>query len=130
MVNLHADIGYIGEHDPQAASCFNHMALEAAIRAVEDDESIPRYHLSQFIDVRSYAHLNSVAALRDLIRDPSFELDLVQGMEFVKKTVYHTPYSRSVTKGFMTNHYVIETSKGRLVLDMIVKVVMHKGQQG
>lgn len=97
---------------------FNHIVLEAAIRAIEDDPSVPAYSVDQNLDIRSMAHVESIQALRDLIRDPGFELDL---NKFPGKPVeYTTPYQRDVKRGWQTNHFKISSSKGWLVLDYSV----------
>ncbi|MNM93515.1 hypothetical protein D3C81_1058910 [compost metagenome] len=106
--------------DPNASTetGFNHIVLEAAIRAIEDDPSVPAYSVDQNLDIRSMAHVESVQALRDLIRDPGFELDL---NKFPGKPIeYTTPYQRDVKRGWQTNHFKISSSKGWLVLDYSV----------
>lgn len=110
--------------DPNASTetGFNHIVLEAAIRAIEDDPSVPAYSVDQNLDIRSMAHVESVQALRDLIRDPGFELDL---NKFPGKPVeYTTPYQRDVKRGWQTNHFKISSSKGWLVLDYSVNPQM------
>ncbi|MNP89000.1 hypothetical protein D3C85_13960 [compost metagenome] len=118
--------GYIGKDEPALDSCYNHIALEAAIRAVEDDCCITPYHLTQCIDLRLYEHLESISDLRDLIRKPEFCLDLIKVPQLVSGgAVYKTPYGRAVEKGWVDNHRIIHTSKGRLVLDVFVPVEHH-----
>lgn len=96
----------------------NHVVLEAAIRAIEDDSSVPAYSVDQNIDIRSMAHVESVEALRELIRDPGFSLDL---NKFPGKPVeYTTPYQRDVKRGWQTNHFKISSSKGWLIFDYSV----------
>lgn len=127
---LLTDFDYIGETEADIPSCLNHVAMEAAVRAIEDDESIPRYHLSQIIDLRSYAHLESVSRLRDLIRDPSFKLDLFMDRQPDRKEVfYRTLFNRSCKRGFATDHHLIQTSKGLLALDYLVAVTTHTDPQ-
>lgn len=101
---------------------FNHVLLEAAIRAIEDDNDVPVYSVDQNVDIRAMAHVKSIAALRDLIRDPGFELDL---NKFPGKPVeYTTPYQRDVKRGWQTNHFKISSSKGWLILDYSVEPQM------
>lgn len=108
---------YIG-HDTNLDSEYNHVALEAAIRAVESDVNVPAYSVDQNLDIRAMAHVESIQALRELIRDPAFELDL---NKFPGKPVeYTTPYQRDVKRGWQTNHYKISSSKGWIVLDYFV----------
>lgn len=106
--------------DPNASveTGLNHIVLEAAIRAIEDDPSVPAYSVDQDLDIRSMAHVESVQALRELIRDPGFELDL---NKFPGRPVeYTTPYQRDVKRGWQTNHFKISSSKGWLILDYFV----------
>jgi hypothetical protein len=108
---------YIG-HGINNESEYNHVALEAAIRAVESDTNVPAYSVDQNIDLRAMAHVESIQALRELIRDPGFELDL---NKFPGKPVeYTTPYQRDVKRGWQTNHFKISSSKGWIVLDYFV----------
>lgn len=108
---------YIG-HGISNDSEYNHVALEAAIRAVESDTNVPAYSIDQNIDLRAMAHVESIQALRELIRDPGFELDL---NKFPGKPVeYTTPYQRDVKRGWQTNHFKISSSKGWIVLDYFV----------
>lgn len=101
---------------------YNHVALEAAIRAIEDDCDVPAYSVDQNIDLRAMAHVGSIEALRDLIREPRFELDL---NKFPGKPIeYTTPYQRDVKRGWQTNHFKIASSKGWLILDYFVEPQM------
>lgn len=94
---------------------FNHAVLEAAIRAIEDDCNVPAYTDDQNIDIRGMAHVESVEALRNLIRDPGFELDL---NKFPGKPVeYTTPYQREVKRSWQGNHFKISSSKGWILFD-------------
>lgn len=108
---------YIGHHI-NTESEFNHIALEAAIRAVEGDTNVPAYSVDQNIDIRALAHVESIEALRELIRDPGFELDLNKWTG--KPVEYTTPYRRDAKRGWQTNHWKISSSKGWLVLDYFV----------
>lgn len=106
------------EGDLSLETGYNHILLEAAIRAVEDDCAVPAYSVDQNLDIRAMAHVESIQALRDLIRDPGFELDL---NKFPGKPIeYTTPYQRDVKRGWQTNHYKIASSKGWLILDYFV----------
>jgi hypothetical protein len=108
---------YIG-HDTNLDSEYNHVALEAAIRAVESDANVPAYSVDHNLDIRAMLHVGSIEALHDLIRQPGFELDL---NKFPGKPVeYTTPYQRDVKRGWQTNHFKISSSKGWLILDYFV----------
>jgi hypothetical protein len=114
---MDASDDYIG-HDTSLDSEYNHVALEAAIRAVESDCNVPAYSVDHNLDIRAMLHVESVKALHDLIRDPGFELDL---NKFPGKPVeYTTPYQRDVKRGWQTNHFKISSSKGWLILDYFV----------
>lgn len=111
---------YIGE-PVNLETGYNHIVLEAAIRAIESDSTIPPYIPSHVIDLRSKASVGSVATLRDLIRMDGFELDLNKRLFENKQPTYHTPYDREVKRAWQTNHWMIMSEKGWLVLDTNVE---------
>lgn len=126
MTQLISFLGYINEHDVELDSCYNYMALEATIRAIEDDPEFPPYHPTKLTDIRQYGHLESVNRLRELIRKPEFSLDLINIPALVQGGyVFKTLYGREAKRGFMDNRQVIQTSKGRLVLDEYVTITYH-----
>ena len=118
---MHASESYIGE-PVNLETGYNHVVLEAAIRAIESDTSIPPYIPSHVIDLRSKASVESIAGLRDLIRMDGFELDLNKRTPPDKEPVYSTPYDRQVKRAWQTNHWMILSEKGWLVFDINVDV--------
>jgi len=108
------------EESPNLESGYNHVVLEAAIRAIEDDTAIPPYIPSHVIDLRSKASVATVEALRDLIRMDGFELDLNKRIPKDQEATYTTPYDRKVKRAWQTNHWMIFSSKGWLVFDINV----------
>ncbi|MNZ46456.1 hypothetical protein D3C78_641380 [compost metagenome] len=121
---MHVLDNYI-EGNLSAETAFNHVALEAAIRAVEDDYGVPPYIASHRIDLRAMGHVESIAAMRELLRAPGFELDL-NVFTGPQETTYSTPYERSVKRGWSTNHFMVESSKGWLVFDLHVDTRIEK----
>jgi len=109
------------EPDLPLDTAINHVALEAAIRAIEDDPEVIRYNEGSFIDIRALSDVASVEHLRDLIRCDEFELDLQVRYVANKKSPHPaTPYGRTVKRAFMTNHPMVESAKGWLVFDTFV----------
>ncbi|QTH80306.1 hypothetical protein PA10_00106 [Pseudomonas phage pPa_SNUABM_DT01] len=96
-------------------TAFNHVALEAAIRLIESDSDVHPYNPSQRIDLRAMTHVESINALRELIHMSGFELDINKIL--CENNRLETPYERTIKKAFMTNHYMVESSKGWLVFD-------------
>lgn len=97
--------------DPDAT--YNHVALEAAVRAVEDDLSVPPYIASHYLDPRVMAHIASLQAVIDLVSTPGFEVDLWRDGD---REPTYTPYRRIVKQGFRTNHLMIQSNKGWITL--------------
>lgn len=112
---------YIGE-PVNVETGYNHVVLEAAIRAIESDTDVPPYIPSHVIDLRSKASVESVAALRELIRMDGFELDLNKRTLKDQEPTYATPYERQVKRAWQTNHWMILSEKGWLVFDINVDV--------
>lgn len=103
--------------DVETAYCY--VALEASLRAIESDCSIPPYRRQHLLDIRSMAHLESIQALRDLIRMFGFQLEFYKTVTS-GSSPYRTPYGREVKVAWNSGHYQIQTDKGWLVLDYYV----------
>lgn len=92
---------------------FHHVALEGAIRAIEDDLSVPPYIGSHYIDPRSMRHIASLQAMHDLVTTPGFEVDLWRTGD---REPTYTPYRRFVKRGFRTDQLMVQSTKGWIVL--------------
>ena len=92
---------------------YHHIALEGAIRAIEDDLNVPPYIASHFIDLRAMEHVESLRALRELVESPGFEVDVVRQAD---RQPTYTLYGRAVRRGFSTNHLMVQCTKGWIVL--------------
>jgi hypothetical protein len=103
---------------------FNHTALEALLRAIEDDISFAGNRCIDLIDLRAKDAIESVSIMRDLIRRPEFILDLHLVEPDLENPTrnYVTPYGREVKRAWSTNHRMVETSKGWAVFDSMVNV--------
>lgn len=118
---MYAGEDYIGHHVDLDTE-FNHVVLEASLRAIESDTNVPPYAESHRIDLRVLEHVETVAALRRLIRMGGFALDLnkYKGMP----VEYYTPYSRQAKRGWSTDHWMIQTSKGWIGFDFNVETMI------
>lgn len=113
---------YVEKHTDVMAM-LNCTALEALLRAVEDDISIVRYGREDYLDPRALSTIGSMEEIRELIRCDCFVLDLVANENLTDTGIKHmTPYGRHVKKGWHSNHYAISTEKGWLVFDVNVHV--------
>lgn len=100
---------------------FDH-ALEAAVSAIEHDLAlIPTMH-GQLLDLRAMGHIESVEALRQLIRSGGFGILLNRGRVDSKRVFYSTVFGRVVRRAPVTGHRMIESIKGWLVLDYPVEL--------
>ncbi|MCY1288181.1 hypothetical protein D9M68_20400 [compost metagenome] len=103
---------------------FNHTALEALLRAIEDDIEFVGNRRTDLIDIRAKDAVESVYELRDMIRRDEFMLDLnkIKPTSDNPLVSYVTPYDRKVRRAWSTNHYMVETDKGWVVFDCVVEV--------
>jgi len=99
--------------DLDVDNTYCHTALEASIRAVEDDLAVPPYIASHFLDPRITPRIASLQALYDLAQSPGFEVDVVYEGD---RQPMRTPYGRFVKRGFRTNELMVQSSKGWLLL--------------
>lgn len=102
---------------------YNHVALEALLRAIEDDVAFIGNRRIDLIDIRAMSALESVCELRDLIRREEFMLDLnkLKSTLASSSVSYTTPYDRIVKRSWSTNHHMVETEKGWVVFDYVVE---------
>lgn len=92
---------------------YHYIALEGAIRAVEDDLGVPPYIASHFIDLRAMDHTESLRRMRELVNTEGFEVDAFCEGDREPK---YTPYGRFLRRGFRTNELMIQSDKGWIVL--------------
>lgn len=124
--NNHLFSEYI-EESLNVDSSLCYMALEALVRAIEDDDSVYGSGSEGMLDIRLLGAVESVSKLRELIRDGSFALEaFYTRVGLSGEMIYLTHYNRLVKRTWSTHHWAIESSKGWIVLDFNVPSVTEK----
>lgn len=116
---------YDGERD-SIESAFNHTALEALLRAVEDDNGIHGHGSEGYLDIRAMDSNEAMLDIRIVIRADSFILDLVKNRNSLQPPLKHaTPYGRDVKRTWSSNDWAVRTAKGWVVFDYPVHTQVH-----
>lgn len=115
------------EENLNVDSAVTYVALEALLRAIEDDSDIESSGSEGMIDLRSMSDNKSVSRLRDLIRDRTFMIDLYKTQRGLSHEIlYFTPYDRQAKRTWQTGHWSFKTSKGWVVLDYLTESLIVK----